>query len=185
MFKLARVIGKLVPATLALKSKSERGYDLTANKPAEAARDTKIKLQRGLSTEDAFRVIGRSVLRHISAHEPAVRASDAEGVHQMRVGLRRLRAAISLFSKLLDDSHTQRIKAKLRWLTGELAPARDLDVYMKSKVEPLSGAVPAKPGVQELASELVSRRDAALKKAKDAVELPALPVASPRHAGLA
>ena len=103
-----------------------------------------------MSAADAFRTIGRSTLRHISANEPAVERSESEGVHQMRVGLRRLRAAISLFSKLLVDKQTERIKSELRWLTGELAPARDLDVYMRSKVEPLRGAAPAKRGMKEL-----------------------------------
>ena len=35
-------------------------------------------------------------VRDIAANEAAVRKSDSKGVHQMRVGLRRLRAAISL-----------------------------------------------------------------------------------------
>ena len=71
-----------------------------------------------MSTTDAFRTIGRSVLRHIAGNEAAVRRSDSEGVHQMRVGLRRLRAAISLFSNLLGDQETERVKAELKWLTG-------------------------------------------------------------------
>jgi triphosphatase len=71
-----------------------------------------------------------STLRHITANETAVQRSDSEGVHQMRVGLRRLRAAISLFSKLFGDKQTERIKSELHWLRrGELSPARDLDVY--------------------------------------------------------
>jgi triphosphatase len=57
-------------------------------------------------------------------------------------------------------------------MTGELAPARDLDVYMKSKVEPVHGAVPAKQGLQELAGELASRRVAAFRRAKHAVDSP-------------
>jgi triphosphatase len=108
LFKLAREMGKLAPATLSLKSKSERGYDLIEDAPAQAARTEKILLRRGMSTADAFRTIGRSVLRHIAANEAAVRRSDSEGVHRMRVGLRRLRAAISLFSKLLGDQETER-----------------------------------------------------------------------------
>jgi triphosphatase len=43
-------------------------------------------------------------------------------VHQMRVGLRRLRAAISLFAKLLGDQEPERVKSELKWLTGELVP---------------------------------------------------------------
>ena len=45
----------------------------------------------------------------------------------MRVGLRRLRAAMSLFSTLLHDTQTAAIKTELKWLTGELAPAREIE----------------------------------------------------------
>jgi inorganic triphosphatase YgiF len=113
------------------------GYDLIENKPAKAVGAEKIMLQRGMNTADAFRIIGRSILRHIAGNETAVRRSDSEGVHQMRVGLRRMRAAISLFAKLLGDHETERVKSELKWLTGELAPARDLDVYMRNEIEPL------------------------------------------------
>jgi inorganic triphosphatase YgiF len=170
LFKLAREMVQIVPATLALKSKSERGYDLIEKKPAQAVPAETISLQDGMSTADAFRAIGRSTLRQISANEDTVARSDSEGVHQMRVGLRRFRAAISLFSKLLGDKQTERIKSELKWLTGELAPARDLDVYVKSKIEPLRRAAPR--GMKELAAALASRRHAAFDRAKAAVASP-------------
>jgi triphosphatase len=170
IFKLAHEMGKLAAATLSLKSKSERGYDLIENKPAKAVGAEKIRVRRGMSTTDAFRTIGRSVLRHIAANEAAVRRSDSEGVHQMRVGLRRLRAAISLFANLLGDQETERLKAELKWPTGELASARDLDVYLRNEIEPLPGATPARRGMKELAGALTLRRDAAFGKASAAVE---------------
>jgi triphosphatase len=170
IFKLAHEMGKLAPATLSLKSKSERGYDLIENEPAKAVGAEKIRVRRGMSTTDAFRTIGRSVLRHIAGNEAAVRRSDSEGVHQMRVGLRRLRAAISLFSNLLGDQETERVKAELKWLTGKLAPARDLDVYVRNEIEPLRGATPAGRGMKELAGALTLRRDAAFGKASASVE---------------
>ena len=169
VFKLAREMAQLVPITLALKSKSERGYDLIDSKAAQAVRAEKIGLSKGMSAAEAFRTIGRSTLRHISANEDAVRRSDSEGVHQMRVGLRRLRAAISLFSKLLGDKQTEMIKSELKWLTGELAAARDLDVYVRSKIEPIRGTALAKRGMKELTSALASRRRAAFGRAKAAV----------------
>ena len=172
IFKLAHEMGKLAPATLSLKSKSERGYDLIENKPAKAVGAEKIRLQRGMNTADAFRIIGRSILRHIAGNETAVRRSDSEGVHQMRVGLRRLRAAISLFAKLLGDQETERVKAELKWLTGELAPARDLDVYMRNEIEPLRRDAPTRRGMKELTGALTLRRAAAFGKAKAAVESP-------------
>jgi triphosphatase len=114
LFKLAREMVRLVPATLALKSKSKRGYDLLENKTAEVVRAETIRLQNGMTTADAFRAISRSTLRQISGNAVALARSDSEGVHQMRVGLRRLRAAISLFSKFLGDKQTERIKTELK-----------------------------------------------------------------------
>jgi inorganic triphosphatase YgiF len=170
MFKLAREMGNLAPATLSFKTKSERGYDLIENRPAQAVRAEKIRVRRGMSPTDAFRTIARSILRDIAANEAAVRKSDSKGVHQMRVGLRRLRATISLFSNLIDDQETERVKAELKWLTGELAPARDLDVYVRNEIEPLRGARLARRGMKELAGTLTSRRDVAFGKARTAVE---------------
>jgi CHAD domain-containing protein len=75
-------------------------------------------------------------MRHFADNADAIRAGDAEGIHQMRVGLRRTRAAISLFAAMLPKARTERIKSELEWLTNELAPARELDVFMRKKVEP-------------------------------------------------
>jgi triphosphatase len=172
VFKLARQLTKLVPATLLLKTRSEQGYDLIGRKGTQASTAEKISIRRGTSTLEAFRTIGRSALRQIADNGPAVENLDSEGVHQMRVGLRRLRAAISLFGELLRDRQTERIKSELKWLTGELAPAREFDVYQKNKIEPLRGVAPAKRGMKELAGTVASRRDAAFAKAKIAVHSP-------------
>ena len=172
VFKLARELGKHVSVKLALHSKSQRGYDLLDNQRVEAARAEKIELRHRMSPVEAFLVIGRSTLRHIAANESAVRRSDPEGVHQMRVGLRRLRGAMALFKRLLGDKQSERIKSELKWLTGELAPARDLEVYERSKIEPLRGVLPSKTGMKELVHTLASRRAAAFNRAKAAVDSP-------------
>ena len=53
-------------------------------------------------------------------------AGDAEALHQMRVALRRLRAAISLFSDMLTDRQTEALKTEFKWITGELGPVENL-----------------------------------------------------------
>jgi triphosphatase len=172
IFELARELGKHVSVKLALNSKSQRGYDLLDNKRIEAARAEKIELRHGMSPVEAFLVIGRSILRHIAANESAVRRSDPGGVHQMRIGLRRLRGAMALFKKFSGDKQSERIKSELKWLTGELAPARDLDVYERGKSEPLRSVPPGKTGMKELADMLATRRAAAFNRAKAAIDSP-------------
>jgi inorganic triphosphatase YgiF len=169
LFKAARVVAGLAPIKLALKSKSEQGYDLLADQPSRAFHGSKIVLQPDASIAAAFQVIGRSVLRHIAANEPAVRAADPDGVHQMRVGVRRLRAAIAVFSELLDCTQTEQIKRDLKWLAGKLAPVRDLDVFLRGKIELFEASDSPTAGLSELKSELIYRRDIAADSAKAAI----------------
>src|ERR1051325_6903209 len=129
LFAVARDLTGRVPARLAVRSKADRGYALVDDQPIAAVRQHAIILDPRMSAGEAFRAIALGCLHHAAANESAVRERDAEGVHQMRVGLRRLRAAIALFSDLLDDEEPARLKGELKWLTGELGPARDLDVY--------------------------------------------------------
>jgi CHAD domain-containing protein len=79
-------------------------------------------------TRDAFKMIGLACLKQVVDNLPALIKGDPEGVHQMRVGLRRLRAAMSLFPGLVRVPQTAGIKAELKWLTGELGPAREFEV---------------------------------------------------------
>jgi CHAD domain-containing protein len=157
------------PAKLAVKTKSERGYALVEDQPLNAVRASKIMLRRKATLSSAFQVIGRSVLHHIAANEPAVLAGNPEGVHQMRIGVRRLRAAIWVFSKLLRSKQTETIKRDLKWLAVKLGPVRDLDVFLNTKVHRLASAQPPIFGFSELTSELVYRRDLAAEAAKSAI----------------
>jgi inorganic triphosphatase YgiF len=177
LFRVARDLTGRVPARLSVRSKADRGYDLLADKPVgAAARAEKILLSPRLSTADALRAVAAASLRQVAANEPAVSARDPEGVHQMRVGLRRLRAAISLFGALLDDPQTERIKRELKWLTNELGPARELDVYVAGNIRPLRRELERKPrrlsprrGLRELEKELEARRSRAFDRARKAV----------------
>jgi inorganic triphosphatase YgiF len=169
LFKAARLVAGLAPVKLALKTKSEQGYDLIADRPPRAFHGSKIIMLHDTSIAAAFQAIGRSVLRHIAANEPAVRAADPDGVHQMRVGVRRLRAAIAVFSELLDCNQTEQIKRDLKWLAGKLGPVRDLDVFLKGKIQSFDGSDSPSAGLPELKSEMIYRRDMAAESAKAAV----------------
>jgi CHAD domain-containing protein len=87
----------------------------------------------------------------------------------MRVGLRRLRAAISLFDDILAQASTARIKAELKWLTGELAPAREIDVFLKESVQPIADQDVPKRGSRAIRKKFSAQRMAAFRRARDAV----------------
>jgi CHAD domain-containing protein len=74
------------------------------------------------------------------------------GIHQTRVALRRLRAALGLFRDAVDGPTEGRIlralAAEAKWLAGECAPARDLHVFLTETAE----EVP--PEVKRIATRL-------------------------------
>src|SRR5215472_12021223 len=169
LFTVARDLTRRVPARFAVRSKADRGYALLGDQPIVAVRAQDIVLDPRMSTGEAFRAIALGCLQHIAANEPAVREQDAEGVHQMRVGLRRLRAAMAVFSDLADDEETAQIKGELKWLTAELGPARDLDVYVMGNIRPLQRSLPDERGLDALQHDLEARRAGAFIRARHAV----------------
>jgi triphosphatase len=172
LFELARALGKLIPVAPASKSKAGRGYDLTAKDDPGPVKGEPIGLTQDATWATAFRIIARACLFQIAANEHSVRRRDAEGIHQMRIGVRRLRTAISLFKNMLADAQTKAMKVELKWLTGELGPARELDVFIKRVVERVKGGNTHGPKLDAVAEDFRKRREQALDRAAEAVASP-------------
>lgn len=166
---VAERFAQSLPVAYGARSKQDRGYALVAGQATGAIGASRIFLDRRCSTAQAFQVIALACLDHALANERAVRARDPEGVHQMRVGLRRLRATLSLFKPLVEGAETDTVKAELKWLTDQLAPARDLDVLIAEGVRPLQGNAPAAE-FRTLAGDLENKRDKGFDRAQVAVD---------------
>jgi len=169
LFSLARKLDRKTAAELDLRSKAEKGYRLLENDGERAMHAAPIRLDRELAPNGAFRIVASATLRHFASNADAVRALDSEAIHQMRVGLRRTRAAISLFNDVLPRTNTPRIKAELKWLTRELAPAREIDVFLKERVHPVAHENVPKRGSRAIEKKFAAQRLAAFKRAGRAV----------------
>src|SRR5262245_42032131 len=170
LFELARKLAEEVPVQLAVKSKAERGYALIAGEGPEAVKAAPVALTPDFSRQAAFQAIARACLRQLVANQPATLGGDPEGLHQMRVALRRLRAAVSLFADMLLGPQTEEMKTQFKWITQELGPARELDVFIQRVVRPVTDGKPNGPGVAVLAKDLQRRREEAFGRACAAVE---------------
>lgn len=169
LFAVAREIARAVPARLLMSSKAERGYQLADGADGAPVGFVAPVLEPGVSARAGFQRIGRACLQQIVGNEQAVFTGDAAGVHRMRVGIRRLRAAMTLCAELLGDPQSAAIKAELRWLGRELGPLRDFDVLMQEVVAPAANQRSGDRELAVLAEEVGQRREAAHARARDAV----------------
>lgn len=78
-----------------------------------------------------------NVVREVLAHDlgawlkfdPVTRVGkDPEGVHQLRVNARRMRAELKIFAPVIGRRDRQQLNAELRWIGQILGGQRDLDV---------------------------------------------------------
>jgi len=173
LFRLAKSIAHQAPLELSFASKAERGYRLVAGEELAPVKAAPVALAPALTVREAFQAIARACLRQLVENVPVLRQGDPEGLHQARVALRRLRAAVSLFGDVLGDPQTGTIKRELKWITNELAPARDMDV-LTARAErtgeqaPLSGTDES-IGVPALSKQLEQKRRRAFRRARAAL----------------
>jgi len=120
---------------------------------ARAVSAAPLHIRRMARFGDAFEAIVRNCLAQIHANAPGVLAGDAESLHQMRVGVRRLRALLSATQPW--DPMPEGTAGKLRWFGVELGRARNWDVFLESTLPGLGGSSQA---VEETARELAAHQ---------------------------
>ena len=100
------------------------------------------------------------------AHDPMTRAdSSPEGVHQMRVAARRLRAQLQLLDAALRPQPARELRAELRWIGGALGPVRDLDT-----LAPLVMIDPVDESARKAQSALDGRLELERQRARRVLE---------------
>jgi triphosphatase len=132
LFDLARDLLAKAQLTLSFESKAERGYRLVGHDGVAALKAQNTAVGPTTCGADAFQLISRDALVQIAGNARLLqRAHNPEVLHQMRVGLRRFRAALSVFKSMLDAEGLNACRAETRWLAGELSEARDIDVFLQ------------------------------------------------------
>ena len=166
LYDMARRISKSIPVAYSAKTKLDRGYALLKAQRDKSLTGGPVVLMKGTDTATALQIIGFSCLRHLTGNEDAVRRRDGEGIHQMRVGLRRIRAAMSIFKDILSDGQSQGLKSQLRWLDKQLGPARDYDVFLEESLRPYERSPPQRRETAAFHALLSDKRAAAFEKAR-------------------
>ena len=163
LFDLALRLGETLPLWPEARSKAERGYRLCA--PGAEIEERTPALCVAQSATAAF---GELALVEVDAWQEGVRLAERdtkEGVHQVRVALRRLRSLLRLFAPLLPEGFSKRWRGRLGDLARELSAARELDVLCDELLAPLVAergeAAWCAALCRRLERECVAARDAA------------------------
>ena len=152
------------PRTASIHSLSRR----TAH-PAQPVKARVAHIHAKMSPDDAFRVTLTDCLAQMTANAGVLRGGHStEGLHQLRVGLRRLEVALKSFGEAFEQPWLEELRGRAKVLSSRLGPARDLDVFLE---ELLAGPAKAFSGEDEsemfalLRSEAEEARAAAWKQA--------------------
>jgi CHAD domain-containing protein len=98
-------------------------------------------LPANVTAEDAFRLTITQCRWHIVANIPAVvEGREIEGMHQLRVGFRRLRVALSSFGGEFRTPPIEQLRGRAKKIAARMAAARDLDVFLEELFEPAATA---------------------------------------------
>src|SRR6516162_1200052 len=130
---------EIAPLRIELRSKPERGCRLLKSTTAEpqAEHSLSLGLKPDMTVEESLRKIGLGGLRLFLRNELAALAGVSEGVHQMRVAVRRLRSAVASLKPMVPQEQYEWVSQELRWLANVLAAARNWDVLSSSLLAPV------------------------------------------------
>jgi CHAD domain-containing protein len=111
------------------ESKADRGWRLRTGHPRQAVKHVDVALPADVTAAHAFRCIMDGVLAHFVANVPVAASGDIEGVHQMRIAIRRARAALLLFLPCIEPNVAGEFTNALRNHGRIFGEARDWDVF--------------------------------------------------------
>ncbi len=170
LFQLARQLNAAVPLRIEPVSKAERGYCLASGAEPAPRKAVQVALDGTMSVRQAFAATARACLVHIVGNvDCAHHGKDPEGVHQLRVGLRRLRAALSVFGAALPERERKTLAGQLRWLQQELGPAREWDVFIDGTLKALGKRLDDGDSLRPVSEAAETARAAAYVRARAAL----------------
>lgn len=155
---------------IATRSKADRARDLILRRPPPWEKASKPALPADATVSEAIDIVVRACLgQWLANHDASMDGRDPEGVHQLRVALRRLRTALSLFKPAIADQPYDPLAPEVKWALNAVGPARDWDVFITELLAPVMAARPHDSALEALANAAEEARSEAYLGAWDAL----------------
>jgi inorganic triphosphatase YgiF len=132
LLRLGLEFVQAAPLSLQIERRADHGYRLQDGHGSGAHKAAEVVVAPRASAAEGFARLAGSALEHLLANQPAaLRGEQTEGVHQMRVAVRRLRSLLLLFAPLVEQNNRRRFTDELRRFGDCLGTARDWDAFVE------------------------------------------------------
>ncbi|MGN7613309.1 CHAD domain-containing protein [Magnetococcales bacterium HHB-1] len=127
----------------------------------------------GQSIDEAFQTILKADYNFTQKWLPiAYNREDIEGLHQARIGLRRMRSALSIFRRVIPRSVLMEMGLEMKWLAHSFTMARDVDVFLTETLddEHITGKIGPSSGEEKLRELAKKRSDIGYQKVRETID---------------
>lgn len=139
--RLALALHRLEPLAVATRGPSEVGRMLADGKQPPWFKAGTVPLDPATTLDAGIAaILGQCFEQWMSNEDAARDGRDIEGVHQMRVAMRRLRAAFVFLAPWLEGDAAAAFDREVKWMARKLGAVRDLDVLLADTLAPVSKA---------------------------------------------
>ncbi len=164
LFNLAQALLDITPLEVEHTSKSEYGYQLHCGSQPAPLRASFPSLAKTQSIGSALHDMVASCLLHVQANVPgAIGKLGEEYLHQVRVGMRRLRVVLAMAESFSADAELGALHRQVAAICIELGRLREWDVFVTQTLGPVRARLPDHSGLRTLFN--VSEKQRALHHA--------------------
>lgn len=154
-------------------SKSERGFALALGERPTFHKSKPPSLAPETPVEEALARILTNCMNHwLANHAAVLDGGHPEGVHQMRVALRRLRSALTIFKGILPADDRKWLQGEAEAVIDGLGGARDWDVFVDEMLGPVLAARDDDDSLLILQEAVNEQRRLAYDRARETLRSP-------------
>ncbi len=172
IYRLALALHRDVPMLVSVQSKAEVGELLAFGGMPATPKATMPTARAEQTVGDAFRGLVQATVSHWLANQAAALAGDAEGVHQMRIAIRRLGTVFNLFRCYVAPGVEKQARAELSRFARVLGEARDWDVLIDQTLARAARNPRLREAAHTVAAAAEAFRERAHRRAAQAIQAP-------------
>jgi inorganic triphosphatase YgiF len=167
----AALLAEALPLRLDIVSKAERASHFCLGSEPKPVKAKPAALPGDANLDEATAQIILGAIDHYLANWASLRVSDApESIHQMRVALRRLRAALGMLKRAIPCPEFETFRAEAKDLATALGAARDSDALRELIEDGPMGHFGERKDFAPLLDALEQRRAAAYADSRALIE---------------